>query len=102
MVMNVSQQVKAKYLFVENKDIQKDCNVCEGCKDFRCEETDNCDVIKRLGENTTTCVSETCKTNEDCKKYVGNTVLGWYEDTQIEDGDMVCDKEEEYCKARKI
>jgi len=74
-----------------------DCNVCEGCKDFRCESTQACALIKKSGENTTTCVSNLCKTNEDCQTFIGNIVLDMSEDSEIEDGDMICDKEDKYC-----
>ena len=59
-------------------------------------------TIKKFGENSTTCVSESCKTDADCKKYVGNTKVG-YEDSEVADGDLVCDKEGKECiGARKI
>jgi len=64
-----------------------DCNVCEGCKDLRCRLTDNCTLIKKLGENATTCASSSCKTNEDCQKLVG----------YIHHGDDVTEKEDISC-----
>jgi len=74
-----------------------DCEVCEGCKDFRCGNTWGCAVIKKSGGNTTTCVSNSCKTNEDCKKFIGNIVEDISEDSEIEDGDLICDKEDKHC-----
>merc|ERR1712142_861783 len=83
----------------------KSCDVCEGCKAFRCSSfygldwARNCLSLRKLGVNTTTCVTPSCKTNEDCTKYVGTMVLRDREDVKLEDGDMVCDKKHNQCTA---
>merc|ERR1712117_966826 len=41
-------------------------------------------------------LSKSCKSDEDCKKYVGNPKFG-YEDSEVADGDLVCDKEWNNC-----
>merc|ERR1712142_1247304 len=69
------------------------CTSCEGCKDFRCSITKNCTVIKKFGENTTTCTSLSCKTNEDCKK------LNDEREGEREGDDWVCNEGSGLCIA---